>query len=114
MIPHEGGHCQLSFLPANPSSVPHTLAELFELTQAPFKSPKPGLLLASGTSEIQRHSQMRRGGRASPWTHSKTTDTNLDCVSIKTHFLYRSLIVISQQNRIQVMTRHGTKANLEF
>ena len=67
MIPHEGGHCQLSFLPANPSSVPHTLAGLFE---------------------IQRHSQMRRSGRASPWTHSKSTDANLDCVSIKTQTFY--------------------------
>ena len=102
MIPHEGGHCQLLFLPAYPSSVPHTLAELFELTQAPFKSPKPGLLLATGTSEIQRHSQMQRGGRVCPRTHSKTTDANLDCVSVNNHpFLRRSLISESQQNRIE-------------
>ena len=38
-------------------------------------------------------------------TVSKTTDANLDCAFDEMHFLHRYLILKSQQNRIELVTR---------
>ena len=72
----------------------------------PFSGPQFASCVASGTTEIQGHSQVCRVRHEGPRTPSTTTDANLDCAFVlKTNFLRRSLILKSQQNRIELVTR---------
>ena len=104
MIPHQGGHCPLLFLPATLLS--QTFKELFELIQHPSRALNLASCLASRTTEIQRHCQVCPTGCRGPKTQrSSKTDSNLDCVFAKTHFFALIVDCKIRQNRIELMTR---------
>ena len=85
--PSSGKYFSLPFLPATPSS------------------PSRALL-----PEHRRYKDTHcKVGRAKARrTPSRTADANLDCEFVENaHFLHRSLIVKSQQNRMELVTRPG-------
>ena len=49
-------------------------------------SPRLASCVASGTTGVQGHHQVCRARRGGPRTPSTTTDANLDCELLKTHF----------------------------
>ena len=99
--------CTLSFLPATPLSWFQTLDMLFELTLRPSRTHNLASYVASGTPEIQGHSQMCCARLARSRSLLKTTNANLDCTYVwKFAFEHTlCLIVKSQQNRIELVTR---------
>ena len=82
---------------------------------APCKGTRLASCVASGTTEIQGHRQVwrtRRGGLRIP---SLTAESNLDCAFVENAtFLHRSLIVKSQQNKFELVTRPGEGASRGF
>merc|ERR1711923_120706 len=102
--PLSGRHYSLPFLPATPSSPSRNLEGLFELTRRPSRaldSPR-GLL-----PELQRYKDTVRCaalGAEVPGHRQQLTQT-LIVRLMQTHFLYRSLIVKSQQNLLELVTR---------
>ena len=92
MTPHRGRQCLNLFFPATPSYRSQTLEGLFELTQRPSRALHHTWCIASRTSDRQGHGQVRctrRGG----------------CLEKKHTFKQWSLIVKSQLNRIELLTR---------
>ena len=81
-----GKDYSLPFLPATPSSLSQTLEGLFRAEAGPFKGPRLASCVASGTTDIQGHPQVCRTRRGGPRTPSTTTDGNLDCALVETHF----------------------------
>ena len=82
---------------------------------APSKDPRLSSCVASGTSEIQGHRQVCRARRGGPRTPPRTTDANFDCTFVaKRTFLHQSLIVKSQQNIIELVTRPGIIVDIHF
>ena len=75
----------------------------------PFSGPRLASCIASGTTEIQGHSQVSRARCRGPRTPSvrqqQLTQKPWLCVCWKRTFLYRSLILKSQQNRTELVTR---------
>ena len=66
------------------------------------------LCFASGTTEKQGYCQVCHARVGDPRTASRTADTNLDRAFIENALAYTgSLIVKSQQNRIELVTRPG-------
>ena len=87
----------LLFLPATPSSLSQTLEGLFQLTRRPSRA--LALYVASRTTEIQGHRQL--WSAEVPGHRQQQLAQTLMVRLLKTHFLHRSLIVKSQQNRIE-------------
>ena len=106
--PSLGKHYSLPFLPATPSSPSWTLEGLFELTRRPsWALDSPRALLP----ELQRSKDTVRSGvlgaEVSGHRQQQLTQT-LIVHLLKTHFFtHRSLIVKSQQNKIELVTRAG-------
>ena len=101
--PSSGKHYSLPFLPATPSSPSRTLEGLFELTWCPSQAlASPRALLP----ELQRYKDTIRCGAlgAEVPGHRQLTQT-LIVRLLKTHFLQRSLILKSQQDRNELVTR---------
>ena len=97
----------LTFLPATPSSPSRTLEGLFELTRRPSQAlDLPRALLP----ELQRYKDTVRcgalGAEVPGHRQQQLTQTLLKTIDLlKTHFLHRSLILKSQQNRMELVTR---------
>ena len=53
----------------------------------PFKDPRLAMCVASRTTEIQGHRQVRCPRRGGPRTPSTTTDTNLDCALVESELV---------------------------
>ena len=99
------GNTILPFLPATPSSLSRTLKGLFELTQRPSRAlDSPRALLP----ELQRYKDTVRCGALGaevPGHRQQQLMQTLIVRLLKTHFLHRSLILKSQQNIIELVTR---------
>ena len=107
MTPHWGKHFSLPFLPATPLSPSRTIEVLFELTRRPSRPlNSPRALLP----ELQRYEDTVRcaalDAKVPGHNEEQLTQTLIVCL-LKTHFLHQSLIVKSQQNRIEFVTRPG-------
>ena len=70
----------------------------------PFKEPRLAMYVASGTADKPGHCKASRARCRGPRTLSKRTDAKLDCARKRTCF-YRSMIVKSHQNRIELVSR---------
>ena len=103
---HPRKHYSHPFLPATPSSPSRTLEVLFELTRRPsWTLDSPRALL----TELQRYKDTFRCavlGAEVPG-HRQKQLTHTLCVCWKGTFLRRSLIVKSQQNIIELVTKPG-------
>ena len=77
--------------------------------------PRLASCVASRTTEIQGHRQGCRARRGGPRTPSTTTEANLDCAFVENALFTndRSLILKSQQNRIELVTRPGALQSLQ-
>ena len=56
--------------------------QAFWADRAPFKGPRLASCIASGTRDIEGHSQVCRARRRGPRTPSRTRDANLDCAFV--------------------------------
>ena len=103
--PSSGKHYSVPFLPAAPSSPSQTLEGLFELTRRPsWALDSPRVLLP----ELQRYQDTVRWaalGTEVQGHHQQLLTQTLIVRCWKSTFLHRSLIVKSQQNRIELVTR---------
>ena len=77
----------------------------FWAVTVPFKSPRLALCVAFGPTGKQGHSQACHDKRIGPKRLSKTADQTLIECLLKTHFLHWYLMVKSQQNRMELVTR---------
>ena len=104
MTPRWGDNFSLKFLPGTPSSRSRTLEGLFELTRRLLRAlDSPRALL----SELQRKKDTVKCAAIGVDVpgHSKSADANLDCAFVENTLSYTdSLIVKSQQNRIELVT----------
>ena len=102
-----GKHFSLPFLPAAPSSPSQNLERIFELTQCPSRARDlPRVLLL----EIQRNYESFRCvmlGAEVPGHRQKTANANLNCAIVENAHTCLHLIVQSQPNIIESVSRAG-------
>ena len=101
----------LTFLPATSLSLSQTLEEFFELIWCPSRVlNSPRALLP----ELQRYKDTVRCaelGTEVPGHRQQQLTQTLIVRLLKTHFLHRSLIVKSQQNRIKLVSSRPGRGN---
>ena len=103
MTPRKGKYCSLSFLPATPSSLSQTLKGPSEQTPRPSRAlDSPHALLP----ELQTNKNTLRCaalGEKVPGHRQEQLSQTLIGRFQKMHFLHLSIIVKSQQNRVNVI-----------
>ena len=89
--PHQWQSMEILFSSIPPSNSLVSVSDpqrAFWADTAPFSGPRLASCVASGTTEIQGHSQVCRARRGGPRTPSTTTDANLDCAFVANALFY--------------------------
>ena len=106
MIPHWDNIFTFCFSQQLPCLCLGSLKGFLWADKAPFKGPWLASCVASWATEKPGYSQVCRTRPRGPRTLSRTSDAKLNCAFCwKRTFLHRSLIVKSQQSRIELVTR---------
>ena len=103
--PSSGKRYSLPFLPAIPSSPSRTLEGLFELTRRPSQALDAPHALLPKLERYKDNVKCAALGAEVPRHRQQQLTQTLIARLLKCTFLHRSLIVKSQQNRIELVTR---------